>query len=131
MVAIARAVDISKGILILDEPTSSLDYNEVKQLFKIMRKFKEEGMSIIFVTHFLDQVYEISDKITVLRNGELVGTYDADKLSRIDLVSKMIGKDYGEIEKSTRIKKESNNIKRENLITTNNFGRVEQLMLLI
>ena len=89
-----------------------------------MRKFREEGMSIIFVTHFLDQVYEVSDKITVLRNGELVGTYDADKLSRIDLVSKMIGKDYGEIEKSTRIKKENNNVKRENLITTNNFGRV-------
>jgi len=124
MVAIARAVDISKGILILDEPTSSLDDNEVKQLFKIMRKFREEGMSIIFVTHFLEQVYEVSDKVTVLRNGELVGTYDADKLSRIDLVSKMIGKDYGEIEKSTRIKKESNNIKRENLITINNFGRV-------
>jgi len=81
-------------------------------------------MSIIFVTHFLDQVYEVSDKITVLRNGELVGTYDADKLSRIELVSKMIGKDYGEIEKSTRIKKESNNIKRDNLIQINNFGRV-------
>ncbi|WP_160693338.1 sugar ABC transporter ATP-binding protein [Clostridium sp. C2-6-12] len=124
MVAIARAVDISKGILILDEPTSSLDDKEVKQLFKIMKKFKEEGMSIIFVTHFLDQVYEVSDKLTVLRNGELVGTYDADKLSRIELVSKMIGKDYGEIQKSTRIKKETLNVKRENLLSTNNFGRL-------
>ncbi len=123
MVGIARAVDMSQGILILDEPTSSLDENEVNQLFKIMRKFKEEGMSIIFVTHFLDQVYKVSDKITVLRNGELVGTYEADKLSRIELVSKMIGKDYGEIEKSTRIKKQTTNIKRENFITTNNFGR--------
>lgn len=123
MVAIARAVDISKGILILDEPTSSLDDNEVKQLFKIMKKFREEGMSIIFVTHFLDQVYEVSDKLTVLRNGELVGTYDADKLSRIDLVSKMIGKDYGEIEKSTRAKKVTSSAKRENLIVTKSFGR--------
>lgn len=123
MVAIARAVDISKGILILDEPTSSLDNNEVKQLFKIMKKFKAEGMSIIFVTHFLDQVYEVSDRLTVLRNGELVGEYDADKLSRIDLVSKMIGKDYGEIQKSTRIKKEISKLKGENLITTNKFGR--------
>lgn len=123
MVAIARAVDISQGILILDEPTSSLDDKEVKQLFKIMNKFREEGMSIIFVTHFLDQVYEVSDRLTVLRNGELVGTYDADKLPRIDLVSKMIGKDYSEIEKSTRIKKETTNIKRNNLITTHNFGR--------
>ena len=124
MVAIARAVDMSKGILILDEPTSSLDENEVKQLFKIMKKFREEGMSIIFVTHFLDQVYEVSDRLTVLRNGELVGTYDADKLSRIDLVSKMIGKDYGEIVKSNRIKKEVNKNLTETLVTTKNFGRI-------
>jgi monosaccharide-transporting ATPase len=123
MVAIARAVDISQGILILDEPTSSLDEKEVKQLFKIMKKFREEGMSIIFVTHFLDQVYEVSDRITVLRNGELVGTYDADKLSRIDLVSKMIGKDYSEIQKNTNTKKEFVDKKRESLIKTLNFGR--------
>ncbi|MDO5516722.1 MAG: sugar ABC transporter ATP-binding protein [Clostridium sp.] len=124
MVAIARAVDISNGILILDEPTSSLDDNEVKQLFKIMRKFKEEGMSIIFVTHFLDQVYEVSDRITVLRNGQLVGTYDADKLPRIDLVSKMIGKDYSEIEKTVKTKKEYNTKLKDDLIVTDNFGRI-------
>lgn len=93
MVAIARAVDMSKGILILDEPTSSLDKNEVKSLFKVMNKLKNEGMAIIFVTHFLDQVYEISDNITVLRNGKLIGTYEKIKLSKTDLVSKMIGKD--------------------------------------
>lgn len=124
MVAIARAVDISNGILILDEPTSSLDENEVKQLFKIMNKFRDEGMSIIFVTHFLDQVYEVSDRITVLRNGELVGTYDADKLPRIDLVSKMIGKDYNEIQKTIRAKKPYNTKLKEDLISTNNFGRL-------
>lgn len=124
MVAIARAVDMSNGILILDEPTSSLDENEVKQLFTIMKKFRKEGMSIIFVTHFLDQVYEVSDKLTVLRNGELVGTYDADKLSRIELVSKMIGKDYGEIIKATRIKKESNKDSKEVLVSANDFGRI-------
>ncbi|AGF58451.1 MULTISPECIES: sugar ABC transporter ATP-binding protein [Clostridium] len=124
MVAIARAVDISKGILILDEPTSSLDEKEVKQLFKIMKKFREEGMSIIFVTHFLDQVYEVSDKLTVLRNGELVGTYDADKLPRIELVSKMIGKDYSEIEKNAKTKKEVVNKERENFIKTDKFGRI-------
>ena len=124
MVAIARAVDISKGILILDEPTSSLDDNEVKQLFKIMKKFREEGMSIIFVTHFLDQVYEVSDNLTVLRNGQLVGTYDADKLSRIELVSKMIGKDYSEIQKSVRTKKEYNGNLTEEIICADNLGRI-------
>ncbi|WP_407272142.1 sugar ABC transporter ATP-binding protein [Radiobacillus sp. PE A8.2] len=95
MVAIARAVDISKGVLILDEPTSSLDKNEVQQLFRVMRNLKEEGMGIIFVSHFLEQVYEISDKITVLRNGHFIGEYETEKLSRTELVSKMIGREWG------------------------------------
>lgn len=94
MVAIARAVDISSGVLILDEPTSSLDTNEVKQLFAVMRKLRDEGMGIIFVTHFLDQVYEITDRITVLRNGELVGEYATSELPRTELVSRMIGKEW-------------------------------------
>lgn len=106
MVAIARAVDISRGILILDEPTSSLDSNEVKELFKAMRKLKDEGMSILFVTHFLDQVYQISDRITVLRNGEFIGTYEASKLPRIDLISKMVGKEFNDIEREDKKFKE-------------------------
>ncbi|MGK0469132.1 sugar ABC transporter ATP-binding protein [Clostridium sp.] len=106
MVAIARAVDISRGILILDEPTSSLDSNEVKELFKAMRKLKDDGMSIVFVTHFLDQVYQISDRITVLRNGEFIGTYEASKLSRIDLISKMVGKEFNDIERTDKKLKE-------------------------
>ncbi|MEH7333915.1 sugar ABC transporter ATP-binding protein [Neobacillus drentensis] len=96
MVAIARAVDISSGVLILDEPTSSLDNNEVKKLFEVMRNLKSKGMGIIFVSHFLDQVFEISDRITVLRNGQLIGEYQTNQLSRTDLVSKMIGKEWGE-----------------------------------
>jgi monosaccharide-transporting ATPase len=94
MVAIARAVDISSGVLILDEPTSSLDKNEVAQLFKVMSKLRDEGMGIVFVTHFLDQVYEISDRITVLRNGMLVGEYLTEKLPRTQLVSHMIGREW-------------------------------------
>jgi len=83
MVAIARAVDTSRGILILDEPTSSLDTNEVNQLFSVMRKLKADGMSIIFISHFLEQIYEICDRVTILRNGKLVGTYEVEGLSRI------------------------------------------------
>lgn len=124
MVSIARAVDISKGILVLDEPTSSLDSNEVKQLFIVMRKLKSQGMSMIFVTHFLDQVYEISDKITVLRNGNLVGDYDTENLTRIELVSKMIGKNFSEIEKINNWVKESyQKIQGENLMETHKLGR--------
>lgn len=94
MIAIARAVDMSAGVLILDEPTSSLDSNEVEQLFGIIRELKRNGMAILFVTHFLDQVYAISDRITVLRNGHWIGEYLASELSQIDLVTKMIGQEF-------------------------------------
>ena len=97
MVAIARAVDIEAKILILDEPTSSLDKDEVARLFEVIRKLKSEGMAIIFITHFLDQVYEISDRITVLRNGELIGEYFAKDLPHIELVTKMVGKEFDQI----------------------------------
>lgn len=124
MVAIARAVDISRGILILDEPTSSIDSNEVKKLFEVMRKLKKEGMSIIFITHFLDQIYEISDRITVLRNGNLIGTYDTDKLPQIDLISKMIGKEAAEIEKLNNIQKNSGAAsKQKNFLEARELGK--------
>lgn len=93
MVAIARAVDMDCKVLILDEPTSSLDEHEVEKLFGLMRDLKKRGVGIIFVTHFLDQVYEVCDKITVLRDGQLVGEYEIETLPRIKLVSKMLGKD--------------------------------------
>jgi simple sugar transport system ATP-binding protein len=104
MIAIARALDISARALILDEPTSSLDKQEVEKLFGIVRKLRGEGMGIIFITHFLDQVYEISDRITVLRNGELVGAYRTGDLPKIDLVTKMVGKDFEDLEKVSRVR---------------------------
>ena len=97
MVAIARAVDMECKVLILDEPTSSLDEQEVAKLFKLMRDLREKGVGIIFVTHFLDQVYEVCDKITVLRDGQLVGEYEIKDLPRVQLVSKMLGKDLDDM----------------------------------
>lgn len=97
MVAIARAVDISAKVLILDEPTSSLDKNEVEKLFEIMKKLRDEGMGIVFVTHFLEQVYEVTDRITVLRNGELVGEYETAALPKVQLIAKMIGKEFDQL----------------------------------
>ncbi len=91
MVAIARALDIEARVLVLDEPTSSLDAREVAELFGVMRKLKDRGLGIIFITHFLDQVYEIADRLTVLRNGALVGEYAAAELPPVELVTKMIG----------------------------------------
>ncbi|MBO4748974.1 MAG: sugar ABC transporter ATP-binding protein, partial [Lachnospiraceae bacterium] len=97
MVAIARAVDMECKVLILDEPTSSLDDKEVQMLFDLMRNLRKEGVGIIFVTHFLEQVYEVSDRITVLRNGELVGEYLTQDLPQVELVAKMIGKELDEL----------------------------------
>ena len=97
MVAIARAVDMQCKVLILDEPTSSLDDKEVNMLFSLMRDLKKRDVGIIFVTHFLDQVYEVCDRITVLRNGELVGEYLTEDLPQVQLVAKMIGKELDEL----------------------------------
>nr|WP_314541198.1 sugar ABC transporter ATP-binding protein [uncultured Massilia sp.] len=91
MVAIARALNTQSRVLILDEPTSSLDEAEVQTLFAVLRRLREEGMAILFVTHFLDQTYAISDRITVMRNGEREGEYACSALSRLALVNKMIG----------------------------------------
>ncbi|MEU6020029.1 sugar ABC transporter ATP-binding protein [Micromonospora sp. NPDC047134] len=99
MVAIARAIDVQARVLILDEPTSSLDADEVAQLFRIMRQLRDEGIAILFVTHFLDQVYGIADRITVLRNGTLVGEYPIGELPQLALVEKMIGKELDVLER--------------------------------
>jgi simple sugar transport system ATP-binding protein len=99
MVAIARALEIlSAKVLILDEPTSSLDMHETNLLFDVMRKLKREGIGIVFVTHFLDQVYQIADRITVLRNGRLVGTFDTGALPRVELVAKMLGRSVTDLD---------------------------------
>lgn len=124
MVAIARALYISSAkVLILDEPTSSLDVNETEQLFKVMRKLKNEGVGIVFITHFMDQVFAISDRITVLRNGNLVGTYETASITRIGLISKMIGRSLAELDEMTKIKLESGkHIKSDALLQAKGLG---------
>lgn len=107
MVAIARALNIAKAkVLILDEPTSSLDVHEVQKLFEVMLKLKNDGIGIIFITHFIDQAYEVADRITVLRQGELIGTYEIAQLSRIKLVTSMIGKELDDLENLSKSKSE-------------------------
>jgi monosaccharide-transporting ATPase len=93
MVAIARATSIAARVLILDEPTSSLDDQEVERLFQVMARLKSRGMAILFVTHFLDQVYAVSDRMTVLRNGRCVGEFLPSELDRNGLVTAMLGRE--------------------------------------
>lgn len=103
MVAIARAINISARVLILDEPTSSLDDNEAQQLFAILNRLREQGMAILFVTHFIDQVYAISDRITVLRNGAFVGEYVTEELNRSALIAAMVGRDLTPANRSSDV----------------------------
>ncbi|BDX35104.1 ABC transporter ATP-binding protein [Mycobacterium antarcticum] len=98
LVAIARATAVSARVLILDEPTSSLDADEVAELFRVMRRLRDGGTAILFVSHFLDQVYEVSDRMTVLRNGRLVGEYPTAALDRVALVAAMLGHDLNLLE---------------------------------
>ncbi len=125
MVAIARALEISSAkILILDEPTSSLDVKEANRLFELMQKLKGEGLGIIFITHFIDQVYQVSDRITVLRNGKLVGTYDTDSLPRVELIAKMLGRsitDLNEVSKARFLSETSGD--KKSWLEAKGFGR--------
>ncbi|MBR4333826.1 MAG: sugar ABC transporter ATP-binding protein [Clostridia bacterium] len=98
MIAIASAVDMDCKVLILDEPTSSLDDKEVEKLLTLMRSLRDQGIGIIFVTHFLEQVYAVCDRITVLRNGQLVGEYQIADLPRLKLVAAMMGKDFDDLQ---------------------------------
>lgn len=102
MIAVARALDVESKVLVLDEPTSSLDVGEVAALFAILRQLRQDGLAIVFITHFLDQVFAIADTITVLRNGRLVATTPARSLSRLELVSQMLGRDASDLGSGTR-----------------------------
>jgi simple sugar transport system ATP-binding protein len=92
MAQIARALAVDAKLLILDEPTSSLDETEVARLFRVMRRLRDDGLGIVFVTHFLDQVYEVCDRITVLRNGKHVACRAVEDLPRLKLIEAMLGR---------------------------------------
>jgi monosaccharide-transporting ATPase len=102
LVAIARAVEVDARVLVLDEPTSSLDASEVEELFRVVRGLRDDGVAILFVSHFIEQVYEISDRMTVLRNGRLVGEYRTAEISRRQLVSAMVGRELEVLERLER-----------------------------
>ncbi|MHC4991140.1 MAG: sugar ABC transporter ATP-binding protein [Planctomycetota bacterium] len=124
LVAIARAVDVAARILVLDEPTSSLDRREAQRLFDVMRRLRGEGLGIIFVTHFIDQVYEVADGITVLRNGRLVGSYDSQQLPRMALVEKMIGRPLEAMEAATEAGERAVDVSAETpFVTARGLGR--------
>ncbi|MCU1538380.1 MAG: sugar transporter ATP-binding protein [Humibacillus sp.] len=124
LVAIARAVAVDAQVLILDEPTSSLDQDEVAELFRIMRDLRARGVAILFVSHFVEQVYEISDRMTILRNGRLVGEHLTRDISRIDLVSAMIGRTLGDLQAVEQLAASLGEAEqREPLLEASGYGR--------
>jgi simple sugar transport system ATP-binding protein len=129
MVAIARALEVASAkILVLDEPTSSLDVKESNKLFDVMKKLKSEGLGVIFITHFLDQVYQVADRITVLRNGKLVGTYETASLPRVELIAKMLGRaitDLDAVSKAKSIGKQKTG--QERVLIAEGLGRAGSL----
>lgn len=103
MVEIARCVSAESKIIIMDEPTSSLSRTEVLKLFKTIETLKSEGIGIIYVSHEMNEIFEISDRITVLRNGEIVTTVNTDEITHAELVRLMVGRevDFDEVKEPT------------------------------
>ena len=100
MVAIARAIGFKAKLVIMDEPTSSLDEREVSVLFEVIRQLKQSGISVIFVSHKLDELYEVCDRVTIMRDGRTVKTGDLKSISKIELVASMLGRDVAQVAKS-------------------------------
>jgi methyl-galactoside transport system ATP-binding protein/inositol transport system ATP-binding protein len=97
MIEIAKAVSYNSKLIIMDEPTSALTEKEIKQLFSIMRKLKSQGKSIIFISHKLDEVYEIADRITVYRDGAYIGSENTGDLKMDKLINMMVGRNVDEL----------------------------------
>jgi len=97
LVEIAKALSQDAKILVLDEPTAALTESEVETLFVILRKLKERGVGMIYISHKLDEVFEMSNRITVLRDGKTVGTQNAQDLTKDKVISLMVGRDVGDI----------------------------------
>ncbi len=127
LATVARAVSTDARVLILDEPTSSLDADEVKALFALIRRLRDKGVAILFVTHFLDQVYEICDRMTVLRNGKFVGEYACGKLDARGLVAAMVGREVAAVEKAAAPAHEPDAAGKPPVLAAKNISRRGQL----
>lgn len=102
LLEIARAINHNARIIILDEPTSSLSRAEIKKFFQIIKKLKAEGVSFIFISHRLEEVFELADKIIVLKDGEKVAELDVDETNEKEIIRLMVGRQYSDFYKRER-----------------------------
>ncbi|WP_255559412.1 sugar ABC transporter ATP-binding protein [Mumia sp. zg.B17] len=123
LVAIGRAVDIEARVLVLDEPTASLDSEEVAKLFEVVRSLRSQGVAILFVSHFLEQVFAISDRMTVLRNGRIVGEHLTRDVTRLELVEEMLGRELEVLERLHREPSRQPDERRTPVLRARGLGR--------
>lgn len=97
MIEIAKAVSYNSDIVIMDEPTSALTDREVEHLFRIIQRLRDQGKAIIYISHKMDEIFRISDEVTVLRDGQYIGTYPAEELDTSKLISLMVGRELDEM----------------------------------
>lgn len=123
MVAIARAVSFESKLVVMDEPTSSLNEQEVQVLFSIIRQLKSDGVSVMFVGHRLDELFEICDRVTIMRDGRTVDARDMNKITRVELVATMLGKERGEVQRSgqTRFDADKHHVQDQTLLTAHDL----------
>ncbi len=100
MVAIARAISTDARIVIMDEPTSSLDEREVEVLFDVIRGLKARGIAVIYISHRLDELYAVCDRVTIMRDGKTIDERPIAGASKVELVARMLGKEIGEVRRS-------------------------------
>jgi len=129
MVAIARAVSFQSKLVIMDEPTSSLDEREVETLFEVIRQLKSEGVSVIFVSHRLDELYSVCDRVTIMRDGQTVATRSISDVSKLELIALMLGKELGEVRKQgvTAFGQETAHHAEQTLLEAHNLRRGQKL----
>ena len=117
-VEIAKAVSANCRVLILDEPTSSLTANEVEALFRIIEDLKADGVAIVYISHKMDEILRISDDVTIMRDGQYIGTWEAKGLTTDFIISKMVGRDL------TNLYPERNNVPGEVVFEVENFTSI-------
>ena len=129
MIAIARGVSLGAKVLVLDEPTSSLTEREVGILYEVIARLKAQGTAIIYISHRFDELYAVCDKVTVLRDGKLVGTRELAELERIDLICLMLGKQREDLEKkgATAFTEHLETAESQSLFVTANLNRGRHL----
>ncbi|MGW1230417.1 sugar ABC transporter ATP-binding protein [Streptomyces sp. NPDC001478] len=129
MVALARAVSVNAQVVIMDEPTSSLEPREVETLFRVIEDLRSRGIAVVYVSHRMDELYRICDRVTVLRDGKHIHTGDLADLDRMRLVSMMLGRDMAEVRRSgvTSFGAEGHDASRTPVLTATGLTRGHQL----